>query len=63
VERGVAEYKTGVNLFINRFPKKTLLLTYFLSLANKESLTMTVQRLLPVIALFRFDLHFGNACV
>ena len=24
---------------------------------------MTVQRLLPVIALFRFDLHFGNDCI
>ena len=34
-------------------------LIFFLK-QNKESLAMTVDQLLPVTALFRFNLHFGN---
>ena len=45
---------------LNIFPKLKLLLTYFFQKANKESLTMTVKRLLPVIALFRFNYILGN---
>ena len=45
---------------LNIFPKIKLLLTYFFQKANKESLTMTVKRLLPVIALFRFNYILGN---
>ena len=44
---------------LNIFPKLKLLLTYFFQKANKESLTMTVKRLLPVIALFRFTTFLG----
>ena len=57
---GFAKFKTLKIKALNIFPKIKLLLTCFFQKANKESLTMTVKRLLPVIALFSFNYIFGN---